>query len=154
MLVAVGAPSSLAVEVAEKFGATLIGFTKPNGFNIYTGAERVRFRFGKADRVTIDAVKNPRGPDMKLRLQSNSIRLRLKRGEVMQLIKDNIVEETIAFGKTRRSAIACRPFRTTCHMPHASFKAGRNPRRRAGGNGHSLGLKQRSRHRSNSTRRR
>jgi FdhD protein len=42
MLVAVGAPSSLAVEVAEKFGATLIGFTKPNSFNIYTGAERVR----------------------------------------------------------------------------------------------------------------
>jgi len=42
MLVAVGAPSSLAVEVAEKFGATLIGFTKPTGFNIYTGRERVR----------------------------------------------------------------------------------------------------------------
>jgi FdhD protein len=42
MLVAVGAPSSLAVEVAEKFGATLIGFTKPNGFNIYTGKDRVR----------------------------------------------------------------------------------------------------------------
>jgi FdhD protein len=42
MLVAVGAPSSLAVEVAEKFGATLIGFTKPTGFNIYTGSERVR----------------------------------------------------------------------------------------------------------------
>jgi FdhD protein len=42
MLVAVGAPSSLAVEVAEKFGATLIGFTKTNGFNIYTAAKRVR----------------------------------------------------------------------------------------------------------------
>jgi len=42
MLVAVGAPSSLAVQVAEKFGATLIGFTKPTGFNIYTGSERVR----------------------------------------------------------------------------------------------------------------
>ena len=42
MLVAVGAPSSLAVESAEKFGATLIGFTKPGGFNIYTGRERVR----------------------------------------------------------------------------------------------------------------
>jgi FdhD protein len=42
MLVAVGAPSSLSVEIAEKFGATLIGFTKPNGFNIYTGEERVR----------------------------------------------------------------------------------------------------------------
>jgi len=41
MLVAVGAPSSLAVEVAERFGATLVGFTKPGSFNIYTGAERV-----------------------------------------------------------------------------------------------------------------
>jgi FdhD protein len=38
----VGAPSSLAVETAEKFGATLIGFTNANGFNIYTGEERVR----------------------------------------------------------------------------------------------------------------
>lgn len=42
MLVAVGAPSSLAVEVAEKFGATLVGFTKPNSFNIYTGEDRIR----------------------------------------------------------------------------------------------------------------
>jgi FdhD protein len=41
MLVAVGAPSSLAVAVAEKFGATLIGFTKASSFNIYTGDERV-----------------------------------------------------------------------------------------------------------------
>jgi FdhD protein len=47
MLVAVGAPSSLAVEVAEKFGATLIGFTKPTGFNIYTGEERVRLGTGE-----------------------------------------------------------------------------------------------------------
>jgi len=53
MLVAVGAPSSLAVEVAEKFGATLIGFTKPGGFNIYTGAERVRL--GAVEQMTTTA---------------------------------------------------------------------------------------------------
>ena len=41
MLVAVGAPSSLAVEVAEKFNATLVGFTKPAGFNIYTGSQHI-----------------------------------------------------------------------------------------------------------------
>jgi FdhD protein len=42
MLVAVGAPSSLAVTLAEKFGATLVGFTKAGSFNLYTGEERVR----------------------------------------------------------------------------------------------------------------
>jgi FdhD protein len=41
MLVAVGAPSSLAVETAERFGLTLIGFTKASGFNLYTGPQRV-----------------------------------------------------------------------------------------------------------------
>jgi formate dehydrogenase assembly factor FdhD len=54
MLVAVGAPSSVAVEVAEKFGASLIGFTKPNGFNIYTGEERVSL--GASEPVTHGAL--------------------------------------------------------------------------------------------------
>lgn len=41
VLVAVGAPSSLAVGAAERFGLTLIGFTKATGFNLYTGAQRI-----------------------------------------------------------------------------------------------------------------
>lgn len=48
ILVAVGAPSSLAVQVAERFGATLIGFTKRSGFNIYSGSGRVRMDAAQA----------------------------------------------------------------------------------------------------------
>lgn len=43
MLVAVGAPSSLAIELAEEFNITLIGFTSNERFNIYAGKDRVRF---------------------------------------------------------------------------------------------------------------
>jgi len=40
-LAAVGAPSSLAVQLAEEFGMTLVGFLKKDRFNIYTRPDRV-----------------------------------------------------------------------------------------------------------------
>jgi len=41
VLVAVGAPSTLAVDLASRFQQTLVGFARNGGFNVYCGEERV-----------------------------------------------------------------------------------------------------------------
>ncbi|MEM0322128.1 MAG: formate dehydrogenase accessory sulfurtransferase FdhD [Thermoprotei archaeon] len=41
MLVAIGAPSSLAVKLAEKYSVTLVGFLREDRFNVYSAPNRI-----------------------------------------------------------------------------------------------------------------
>jgi FdhD protein len=49
---AVSAPSSLAVDVAARFGMTLLGFVRDQSFNLYTGGQRLQPN-GRSVRQTV-----------------------------------------------------------------------------------------------------
>jgi FdhD protein len=44
MLVAISAPTGLAIRVAEQCGVTLIGFARPQQFVVYTHPERIKLK--------------------------------------------------------------------------------------------------------------
>ena len=41
VMVGVGAPTSLAIDLAKRFNMTLLGFVKQDSFNVYSNKERI-----------------------------------------------------------------------------------------------------------------
>ncbi len=53
ILVGVGAPTSLAIELAADRGMTLAGFARQGAVNVYSGAERVAYASQLARRAAV-----------------------------------------------------------------------------------------------------
>ncbi len=51
MLVAVGAPTSLAIALAESYDMTLIGFARSGQYNIYSGRQRLRVHVQRVEKI-------------------------------------------------------------------------------------------------------
>ena len=51
MLVAVGAPTSLAIALAEAYDMTLIGFARSGHYNIYSGRQRIRVHVEGTEKI-------------------------------------------------------------------------------------------------------
>ena len=49
VVVAIGAPSSLAVDLAKEFDMTLLGFLRDNRFNIYHESSHIKIEMDRKD---------------------------------------------------------------------------------------------------------